>query len=139
VPVAFAVWDVDDIAGMELDNVLAVHLDQAPPRGDIKGLAALVGVPGAPGAGAEMHGGDVQLRPGQAPGDRVDPGVAGKGFGGPFRPRRLRRNVYGRCPFGMSAPAGGGLEGRGYPAVVGGVEGDAECHDGVDGVEHVVG
>jgi hypothetical protein len=40
---------------------------------------------------------------------------------------------------GVSAPAGGRVEGRAGPAVVGRVEGDARSHDGVDGVEYVVG
>ena len=41
-------------------------------------------------------------------------------------------------PSGMSAPAGGGVQGGADPAVVGGVEGDAWRHDGVDSVEDVI-
>src|SRR5882672_8510069 len=62
VPVLLAVRGEDDVARIDLDDLLTPGLDPAAPLGDVEGLAAGVGVPGGSGAGGEVHGGRVELR-----------------------------------------------------------------------------
>src|SRR5690349_11976096 len=73
VPVFFAVGCIGDIAGVECDDLLAAYLDQAAAFGDVQGLPAVVGMPGAARSGRAADRGDVQVRGGQSPGDGVDP------------------------------------------------------------------
>jgi len=44
-PVLFAVGGVDDVAGPDLDSLIATGLDEATAFGDVKGLSAFMGVP----------------------------------------------------------------------------------------------
>ena len=61
VPVFFAVGREDDIAGVEFDDLLSADLHEAAAFGDVEGLPAVVGVPGAAGSGREVHRGHVEL------------------------------------------------------------------------------
>ncbi|HTX80763.1 MAG TPA: hypothetical protein VME44_01185 [Streptosporangiaceae bacterium] len=69
VPVLLAVGCEDDVAGIELGDLLSAGLDQAAAFGHVQGLPALAGMPG--GAGCEADRCDVELRGRQSAGDRV--------------------------------------------------------------------
>jgi hypothetical protein len=62
VPVFFAVGCEDDVAGIEIGDLLSAGLDQAAAFGDVQGLLAVVGMPGGARSGCEADCGDVQLR-----------------------------------------------------------------------------
>jgi hypothetical protein len=95
VPVFFAVGCVDDIAGVELDELLPAGLDQAATLGDIEGLAALVRMPGSPCAWRETDGGDTQPGGRQSPGDGVHEYLSREGLGSP-RARPVHQHVPGQ-------------------------------------------
>jgi hypothetical protein len=60
-PVLFAVGREDDISGVEFDDLLPVHLNEAVAFGDVQGLPAFVGVPGTSRSGREVDRGHVEL------------------------------------------------------------------------------
>src|SRR3954469_13948495 len=62
VPVLLRVVGVVDVAGAELDDVVAAPLDEPAAFGHVEGLSTVVGVPGGAGAGSEVNGADVQRR-----------------------------------------------------------------------------
>jgi len=98
VPVLFSVGCVEDVAWSDLEGLLAAGLDQAASFGYVKGLAALVGVPGGARAGGEMHCCDVEFGGQVALGDWVDPYISGEPFGRPFVAGLLRGVVPCRVP-----------------------------------------
>jgi len=59
--VFFAVGCDDDIAGIEFEDLLPAYLGQAEAFGDVQGLPAVMGMPGAARPGCEADRGDVQL------------------------------------------------------------------------------
>jgi hypothetical protein len=81
VPVLFAIGCIDHVAGAYLDGGSTARLHEAPTFGDAEGLPPVVGMPGGTRSGGEVHGADVEVRRFVAPGEGVDPDVAGEPFG----------------------------------------------------------
>lgn len=79
VPVFLAVGREDDVARIELDDLLPAGLDQAASFRDVEGLPSFVAVPGTASSGREMNRRSVQLRGRQATGDRVYEHLASEG------------------------------------------------------------
>jgi hypothetical protein len=62
VPVFFAVGCEDDVAGVELSDLLSAGLNEAAAFGDVQGLPAVVGMPGGARPWREADCCDVQHR-----------------------------------------------------------------------------
>jgi hypothetical protein len=90
VPVLLTVGGDVDVARPDLDGLFAACSDEAAAFGDVERLAAVVGMPGGPGAGGEMDRADVELRIPLRLDDRVDSHVACEPVGWPFDGRRFR-------------------------------------------------